>query len=152
MNTKEYVEGMPLREYIVKSLVLKSYRELVKDKVFTQKSGIKILGTLTYHTKKHNISLEEVFEYGLKNNIINPSMSYYDWLIFTGRSSVISKLKSDERKQKNMVESKKELLCKIGLANNLMLNKDEDEEVLLACLYDFFDKEQIDSILHENGF
>lgn len=150
MKTREYVDGITLREYIVKSLVYKSYRELIRDITFIEKTNISVLGTLTHHAKrKHKISLEEVYEYATDNLMILPGTTFEEWMKDTGRDSTLKSMKKADKKRK---KSKKELMCSIGTRIGLILDKTEDEDILMECLKDFLDLDEILSELKRLGY
>lgn len=148
--TKEYIDGMPLREYIIKSLCHKSYRELVVDGMFIEKTGISVLGTLTYYARKHKITLTEIYSYGKDNLLIMPGVSFQQWLINTGRSSIVQKIKKDELIEIERLKKRRELLNQLGSRYGLVFSDDKSISFIITCLCDFYNREYIQEYIESN--
>lgn len=151
-KTKEYINGMPLREYIIMSLTKKTFRELIKDERFIGDTNISVLGTLTHHTKKHKITIEEVYKYGTDNLLILPSVSFEDWMIKTNREGTLKAMKNKKtRSELRKEKSKKNLLLKIleemGMGDVFTIIDEEEE--MNDFLLDFIDQSEIDGKIKE---
>lgn len=147
-NVRLIVDGMNLREYLIRCLVSYSYRELVSDDTFKEKTNIHKLGTLTDWAgkRKYKITLEEVYEYGIDNFMISPNMSYEMWLEDTGRLNMSrGKEFRDKLELKNKNKSQKDILKLISNDIGLSFDKDTDICDIKDLILEFMSEDDFNS-------
>lgn len=79
MAVKLIVNGIHLREYLLKSLVRSSVRDLISDSEFKKDTNIKSSSNLNYYMRKFNITQEEIYLYGIENLIITSGVTFEEW-------------------------------------------------------------------------
>lgn len=84
-----------LREYLVKNLVYCTHSKLLSDENFIKYTKIKTPSNLAKIIKKLNITMEEVFIYGIDNGYIRYGISFLEWLEFSGRKCISTKYKKN---------------------------------------------------------
>jgi len=132
-GVRKSVNGLPLREYLIRALVSSSYRKLVLNKQFKLATGINSLGNLQHICKSYKIDMEEVYKYAKENRMISQDESFEEWTTRTREGNYCA---NPKKKGKSGV-SKSEIYVKMGETIGLQLDKGMDEDVLVLTLKDF---------------
>lgn len=131
-SIKSIVDGMTLREFLLRSLVNKTYRTLLKDEIFKTKTGIKSLGNFYNQVEKLDINIAEVYKYGVTKMLINEDESMESWISRTRKNYNTSK-----------VISEREMYCKIGEACGLYFDDSTSKDVIRITLSDFLGEDEL---------
>lgn len=79
MAIKLVVEGISLKDYLMKSLARNSVRDLAKSEEFVKKTGIKTPSSINYYMRKLNIEQENIYRYGIDNLLISDHVQFDEW-------------------------------------------------------------------------
>lgn len=82
------VNGVPIKEYLMRSLVYTTATELMKDEEFILDTNIKTSSNLTIICRKLGINMESIYRYGIDNGYILIGVSFLKWLENTNREII----------------------------------------------------------------
>jgi hypothetical protein len=131
-SIKTVVDGMTLREFLLRSLVNRTYRKLLKDEIFKTKTGIRSLGNFYNQVEKLEINISEVYRYGVDKMLIDTEESMESWISRTRKNYNTSK-----------VVSEREMYCKIGESCGLYFDDSTSKDVIRITLSDFLGDEEL---------
>lgn len=131
-SIKQIVDGITLKEYLLKRLVKQSYRQLLSDNEFKIKTGIKSLGNFYNQTEKLGINLKEVYAYAIESRAISFSTSFEEWISLTRKNCDTSKLLTE-----------KEMLIRIGSEFGLVFADYMNKDLIKTTILDFMSEEEL---------
>lgn len=134
---KTTVDGIPLREFLIRSLVTKTYRQLLKDEQFKEKTGINTIGNFYNQAKKLDIDMKAVYEYGIRKSLIPENETLEQWLART-RKHFSQKQIADERLQ----------LETVGKQVGLYFDKSTSVDVIRITLIDFVGEQNLTRMIN----
>ncbi|MGL5690216.1 MAG: hypothetical protein ACRDD8_05275 [Bacteroidales bacterium] len=133
-SIKSIVDGVPIREFLLKSLVTKTYRTLLKDEIFKTKTGIRSLGNFYNQTEKLDINITAIYTYGVDNLLIHPDESMEAWINRTRKNYNTSKILSE-----------REMYCKIGEQVGLCFDDSTPKDTIRITLLDFLGEDELNT-------
>jgi len=149
-SVKTTVQGMPLREYLLKSLVEGSYRQLIDSRRFRMHTGMKSIHTLyTWAKRKYKITLEEVYMYGKEHFLIADGKTFKEWMYETGRkihydTHCAGKDFEIADFEKSVYEPTIDDYINIGKKYSLVFSKSTSVEIIKDILLDFMTEEELE--------
>ena len=82
-----------IKNFILKNLINYSHSKLIADESFVEYTGLNSAHALANYIKKHRITMQDVYRYGIDNGFIRYEISFVDWLEMTGRKGVATTYK-----------------------------------------------------------
>ncbi len=79
--------------FVLKNLIKYSHSKLIADESFVEYTGLNSAHALANYIKKHKITMQDVYRYGIDNGFIRYEISFVDWLEMTGRKGVATTYK-----------------------------------------------------------
>ena len=126
-NIKRTVNGMPLKEFLTRSLVNGTYRQLAKNTTFVAKTGIKSSGNLRNICQNFGIFIEDIYQYGRDNGLIPYDETFNQWVERT----------RGKHYKKGKTVLVREVYAKMGEGLGLIIDDTMEDEVIKMTLMDF---------------
>jgi hypothetical protein len=126
-NIKSSVNGMPLKEFLIRSLVNSTYRQLIKNKTFVAKTGIKSSGNLRNICQNFGIFIEDIYQYGREKGLIPYDETFNQW---------VERTRGKHYKKSKTVLTR-EVYAAMGKEIGLIVDDTMEDEVIKMTLLDF---------------
>lgn len=85
-----FIGKVPIREYIIKEMVYKTYKQIASEPEFVELSNIRSKSSLERLAKTFGITFEEVYKYAVDNSMILVGTSFFQWLLISNRKTFVA--------------------------------------------------------------
>ena len=126
------IDGITIKDFIMKSLLKKSIRECMKDEKFLKQTQIKTKYELEKIISNYRITQEEIYNYGKINSLIPKTMTIENFI--------------NSRKSGSYYADSKTFVEKFAHTEETMINKKQMIEELISKGYYADDTMTINSV------
>ncbi len=116
------VDGIPLKEFLFRTLSYKSIRDCILDEEFKKKTGIVTKYALEKEMKTYKISTETLYRYSISNKIIPYSTTFEEF-------------KNNRRNEKGFVKTKTSIENFLNPKEEIYNKKELIKEILESGFY-----------------